>query len=81
MRLELLYPNFADKSPEEQTLEVRKYRVHRDADLQSYCVDKATKPKRRTKKVKKAKKALEVSAEELALLKKLGITSADLGRL
>ena len=83
MKLEELYPNFAEMTDKEQLAFIRNYRNKRFMELQTYNVDA---PKKKTTKAVKRKivkkKALPpMQQSELDILKKLGITSGQISKV
>jgi hypothetical protein len=71
MRLENLYQNFGESSPEAQALYVTEYRLRRAEDMTK--VPSWPKP---TKKGKR-KKALPLSEDEKQVMKLLGLKKKD----
>lgn len=70
MRLENLYPNFGRATPDEQAKFVAEYRLRRATDLETIP---KVKSKTSTPKV-----TLELSEEEQALAKLLGLKKKDI---
>jgi hypothetical protein len=69
MRLEQMYINFGESPPEQQAAFMAEYRLRRASDL-------AKIPS--TKKSTSKKPALELSEEDKALMKKLGLKQKDI---
>ncbi len=69
MRLEELYPNFGESPPEEQAIYVAQYRLRRAKDL-------ATIPSTKKQSAKTSK--IDLSEEEKAVMKSLGISMKDI---
>lgn len=72
MRLQDLYKNFGESSPEEQLEFIRSYRLKRAKDLEEI---------QKVKESKTQKEGVELSSEEKALMKMLGLRQKDLKSL
>jgi len=73
MRLENLYPNFGTSSPEAQAAYMSVYRLRRAEDMEkpsTYPKKKASSPGDRS--------LIDLSYEEKALMKKLGLKQKDM---
>ena len=80
MKLEQLYPNFAELSERDQLAFVRNYRNKRFMELQTYTPTTEARPKKKRKSTKK--KALPpVDSKDMELLKKLGISAKDVSKM
>ena len=78
MRLENLYKNFGTSTPEEQVAFISAYRLHRASDLVSTSETKTTS---RTKRFPDKTSIFDVSEEEKALMKILGLKMKDVATL
>lgn len=76
MRLEDLFTNFGRSSIEDQTKFIAEYRLRRAKDLDS--IQSGVKPKTNSSKTTSK---VELSAEEKALMKMLGIKQKDVAAL
>lgn len=72
MRLENLYPNFGESSPESQALYVAEYRARRAEDMSKQPT--WPKPKKLTKK---KIQALPLTPEEEQVMKLMGLKKKD----
>ncbi len=80
MKLEQLYPNFAEMTDKEQLAFIRNYRNKRFMDLQTYNLE-ALKKKTSKRKVVKKKALPPMKQESLDVLKKLGLTAAQIAKM
>lgn len=73
MRLEDLYKNFGESSPEEQAQYIADYRLRRAEDMSKA----PTKTKRKTASPTDKKSKIDFSEEEKALMRTLGLKQRD----
>lgn len=73
MRLENLYKNFGESSPEEQAEYIASYRLRRAEDL-----DKIPSSRKKSPTVKTSKIDISLSDEEKAIMKMLGLKQKDI---
>lgn len=76
MQLKDLYPNFADQSEFGQRQMISTYRTKRLKDFEWIREENAKKPTK-----KKREPAIQLSAEEKILMKKLGLSMSQLKAL
>ena len=74
MRLENLYSNFGSASPEDQAAYISAYRLRRAEDM----AKPPTWPKAKTTKASGKKSNIDLSNEEKALMKMLGLKQKDM---
>jgi hypothetical protein len=80
MKLEQLFPNFADQSDRDQLAFVRNYRNKRFMDLQTYTTEPEKKKTTKRKSTKK-KSQVPMAAEDMEALKKLGFTAKQINQM
>lgn len=74
MRLENLYENFGNASPEEQAQYISEYRLRRAEDLSNT----PSYPKTTTKTTNTTKSKIQLTDEEQVLMKLLGVKKKDM---